>query len=125
MVSRAITINRYAIDIAVNHRSSFWALCSLVVQGCVGVAALVVVAVVPSTRGRLLIVPLTPQATASLPSTATNLGVRLIGKGPLPGSLIVDANGVPMVAAMLRHGRLALAAPAALCGENVDRRSGT
>ncbi|OYW23599.1 MULTISPECIES: hypothetical protein [unclassified Sphingomonas] len=88
-------------------------------------AALVAVAFTPSSQGRLLLVPLTPEASAALPGAATNLQVRLLGKGPLPGSLIVDAHGIPLFAAMLRQGSLALAAPYALCGENLERSNGT
>jgi hypothetical protein len=73
--------------------------------------AVLALAAVPPASGPMLVVPLGGSATAALIG-----GARLVGQGPLPGSLVVDGERATLLPHLWRHGALALAAPSFGCG---------
>jgi hypothetical protein len=79
-------------------------------------AALFVIAVAPPAEGELLLVPLAGQSADSVAAWATRAGARIVGRGPLPGSLAVEARTAALADAALRHATLITAAPPAACG---------
>ncbi|MBA2934077.1 hypothetical protein HZF05_08185 [Sphingomonas sp. CGMCC 1.13654] len=62
----------------------------------------------------MLLVPLTPTASAQLPRLAFHGETRLIAAGPLPGSLVVEGRRSDL-AGLLRHSTLILAVPPGGC----------
>ena len=74
----------------------------------------------PPANGAMMLVPLGPQAANALPLLALVGDVRLLGRGPLPGSLLVY--GSRRARALLRHGIVTLATPPALCGTLTPRK---
>jgi len=74
----------------------------------------------PPASGRMLLVPLSPSAVAMLPAAAVDGGARLLGKGPLAGSLVVEADRDRLNGVSLTSGVVVLAAPATLCGGATD-----
>lgn len=93
------------------------------VQCLVGIAALIAMARPPLTTGKILLVPLTPAAGGALAPLAVGHGARLISAGPLPGSLIVFADGRTLVPPLLRQGIVSLASPAAGCAAAIGARA--
>jgi hypothetical protein len=82
-------------------------------QGVVlGTAAVAVAA--PPAAGPLLLVPVTDAAAATMVADAVAGGARLVGPGPLPGSLVV-AGTRSEIARALGPGVLVLAAPPSGC----------
>ncbi|MBO9714978.1 MAG: hypothetical protein J7495_18850 [Sphingomonas sp.] len=81
-------------------------------------AGLVLLALWPPVRGAMIVVPLSGQAADAV--LALEGGARLLGEGPLPGSLVVTGNRVKLAAA-LKGRALLLAAPAMLCGAAARR----
>jgi len=79
-------------------------------------SALSAIAFAPPAEGALLLVPLAGQSADSLAVWATHAGVRIVGRGPLPGSLAVEGRTVALVGVALRHATLITAAPPAACG---------
>lgn len=79
-------------------------------QAAATVAVLALVAVPPAS-GPMLVVSLGGSATAALVG-----GARLVGRGPLPGSLVIAGERATLVPHLWRHGALALAVPAVACG---------
>ncbi|MBU6268349.1 MAG: hypothetical protein KGN34_12470 [Sphingomonadales bacterium] len=81
-----------------------------------GIAALALVAAlfVPRPGAALLLVPLAGKAIAE-PQLLSGNGLALIGRGRIPGSLIVHAGGGLPFAALLRRGIVPLSAPEILC----------
>lgn len=75
-------------------------------------AGLLIIA--PPASGAMMLVPLGPQAANALPLLALVGDVRLLARGPLPGSLLVY--GSRRARALLRHGIVTFASPPALCG---------
>lgn len=69
----------------------------------------------PPASGAMMLVPLGPQAANALPLLALVGDVRLLARGPLPGSLLVY--GSRRARTLLRHGIVTLASPPALCGK--------
>ncbi|AQR73547.1 hypothetical protein [Sphingomonas sp. LM7] len=78
--------------------------------------ALSAIAFAPPAEGELLLVPLAGQNADSATVWATALGARIVGRGPLPGSLTVQGKTATLAAAALRHATLIVAAPPAACG---------
>ena len=87
----------------------------LIAQCGIGVATLGAMTLPPPVIGKMLLVPLTPAAKIALVPLATERGARLIATGPLPGSLVVSANGATIVGPLFQHGILTIAAPPAGC----------
>jgi hypothetical protein len=79
-------------------------------------AAFAAIALAPPAEGELLLVPLAGQSADSVTVWATRAGARIIGRGPLPGSLAVEARTSALAGAALRHATLITAAPPAACG---------
>jgi hypothetical protein len=70
----------------------------------------------PPAQGQIILVPLTPGAASALPATALHGDIRLIGAGPLPGSLLVEGRRADFTGYLLHHATLALATPPGGCG---------
>lgn len=86
----------------------------LVTQIAGAVLALAVLAFAPPDRGRLLVIALPGTSAPALLPRLVDADARLIARGPLPGSYVVDGS-----VARLRHaiGRaLIVAAPRSGCG---------
>jgi hypothetical protein len=83
---------------------------------CVGVAGvLAVLALAPPARGAMLLVPVASDA-GGMVGAAVHAGARLIGAGPLPGSVVVEAERAALLPLMIRRGALVTAANPAACG---------
>jgi len=78
--------------------------------------ALSAIAFAPPAQGELLLVPLAGQSADSVTVWATRAGVRIVGRGPLPGSLAVEGRTATLIGVALRHATLITAAPPAACG---------
>ncbi|MES2497337.1 MAG: hypothetical protein V4618_14585 [Pseudomonadota bacterium] len=91
------------------------------VQIGVAVAAMVGFAFAPPARGRMLLVPLSPAAAARLPSAAVSGGAKLLGSGPIGGSLVVVAERQRLGAMSVVDGVIILSAPPLLCGGSAER----
>lgn len=68
----------------------------------------------PPVQGRMLLVPLFGQASAS--AVAVDAGARLVARGRFGGSLVVMGERGRLGPAALLQGVLVLSAPALLCG---------
>jgi len=80
------------------------------------VAAMVGLAFAPPARGRMLLIPLSPRAATALPAAVVDGGAKLLGTGPVPGSLVVMADRARLGAVSLADGVIILSAPPSLCG---------
>lgn len=81
------------------------------VQGLLAGAALLLAAV-PPADGPMLVI-----AFGSLPAAALLSGeATLLGRGPLPGSIIVRGSRARLMPGLLAGGALAFAAPSIICG---------
>ncbi|ATE66908.1 hypothetical protein [Rhizorhabdus dicambivorans] len=67
----------------------------------------------PPAQGRMLLVPI---AGAGASALVVDGGARLIGAGPLPGSLVVMGERDRFVGPALLKGILVLSAPPSWCG---------
>lgn len=85
-------------------------------QAAIGAVALAALALTPPAQGRMMIVSLNGQSPGEIAAWAVRDEVRIVGGGPLPGSLIVQANAGALAGTALRHGVVVMAAPAAGCG---------
>lgn len=81
------------------------------------IAALVVAGtiLVPPARGAILLVPLSGD-TGALIRSARESDARLLGPGPVAGSIVVVGERASLLGAAWRRGALALAAGSAGCG---------
>jgi hypothetical protein len=79
-------------------------------------ATLLLLAVTPPARGRMLLVPVTPNGAVGLAALAVEHGGRLVAPGPLAGSLVVEGERGPLLAALLRQGAVPLRAEYRECG---------
>jgi hypothetical protein len=71
----------------------------------------------PPARGRIMLVPFTTNAARGMVATAVDRGASLVGRGSLPGSIVVEGDRAILVRALFRRGVALLAAPAAGCGQ--------
>lgn len=69
----------------------------------------------PPAEGAMLLVPTTSGAARALVALAVDRDARLVGSGPLPGSMVVAGERVRLLRPMLRAGVLVFAAPPAGC----------
>lgn len=90
---------------------------SVVLQVGGTLTAFLLLAAIPPADGRMLILPVSPGSAAGLPALAVAGGARLMGRGPLAGSLVVWGERSRLSGPLLDRGALLLAAPPAACGE--------
>ncbi|MEH3102362.1 MAG: hypothetical protein PGN12_00465 [Sphingomonas phyllosphaerae] len=88
----------------------------IVAQASVGVAALAIMSLYPPDDGRILLVPVIDRDTNATARLALSSGARLLGAGPLRGSLVVVGNRARLAAHSRPWRMLMLAAPPAGCG---------
>ena len=88
----------------------------LVAQAGAGVAALAVMSLYPPAEGRILLVPVIDRDVNATARLAFASGARLLGAGPLRGSLVVVGNRARLAAHSQPWRVLMLAAPPAGCG---------
>lgn len=79
-------------------------------------ASLVLMAFAPPAEGDQMLVPLSGSAAARMLPIVLARGVSLIGRGPLPGSVVVHGLHAAIGAPLAAIGVLTLAAPAVACG---------
>lgn len=70
----------------------------------------------PPSDGMMLLVPIRPEASRRIITIAVDQGASLVGRGPLPGSIVVAGRRSAMLSPMIRAGVLVFAAPPAGCG---------
>ncbi|MET0375109.1 MAG: hypothetical protein ABW128_12755 [Rhizorhabdus sp.] len=70
----------------------------------------------PPARGTMLLVPLTAQARGDVAALAIAGDARLIGEGPIGGTLLIRGDRGRLGLALLRHGIVTVAAGEILCG---------
>lgn len=74
-------------------------------------------ALAPPARGTMLIVSLAGEDAATIAGWAATGNTRILGTGPLPGSLVVAGDRDVLLADADRHRGLLLLGPAAECGQ--------
>ena len=72
--------------------------------------------VAPPDDGAMLLVPIHAGASQRVAAIAVDQGALLVGRGPVPGSMVVAGRRTAMLSPMLRAGVLVFAAPPAGCG---------
>jgi hypothetical protein len=87
------------------------AQCVVVLGGLTGLYAF------PPDHGRMLLLPLTGNAQSGLASAAIAHGAQLIGKGPWPGSFLVEGRRDALALTMLSQGVIVVSAQMGGCGE--------
>ncbi|WP_336959739.1 hypothetical protein [Sphingobium aquiterrae] len=70
----------------------------------------------PPRTGRMMLLPLGMRSHGEMLSLAIARGASPVGYGPAAGSLVVEGARDRLVLAMLAHGIVTIAAPAAGCG---------
>jgi hypothetical protein len=88
---------------------------ALAVQCLLAVGGIAALLLSPPATGTLLVVPVVGSGAGAL-NAALSGGARLIGRGALPGSLIVEGRRDAMLPAVMRAGGVIVAARPALCG---------
>ena len=83
-------------------------------QGALAAVTALLLTFTPPPHGRTLLIPLNGKAIDR--SVLDRSMLVVISPGPLPGSVIVEGKGSSLASALMRHGILMAAAPAALCG---------
>ena len=78
--------------------------------------AVAAVAFAPPSEGEMLLVPLAGQSADFTAVWATRAGARIVGRGPLPGSLAVRGRTRSLIGMAARHATLIVAAPPTACG---------
>jgi hypothetical protein len=73
----------------------------------------------PPASGRMLLVPLGGEGRDGLARLAVGTGARLVAPGPIGGSLVVEGQRGPLMAAMMPGHGLVLSASMGGCGEGV------
>ena len=89
---------------------------ALLLQFAAASIALAAVALAPPTEGEVLLIPLTGQSADSTAVWATGAGARIVGRGPLPGSLAVQGRTRSLIGMAVRHATLIVSAPPTVCG---------
>jgi hypothetical protein len=85
-----------------------------------GLLALVPLLMVVPTQGKMLIVPLASSAPGASLVWASRAGALLMGPGPLPGSVLVDATAGQLWLPALSNGAVLLRSNATTCGTSVE-----
>jgi len=96
-----------------NRRPFRWLAC---VQFGLIAAVFAIIALAPRSDGPMLLVPIGGSAGTMI-DLAVGAEARLLGAGPLPGSLIVVGRRDALVPAMLASGTIVTAVAPALCGD--------
>jgi hypothetical protein len=81
------------------------------------VSAMLLAALYPPTRGKMILVPLWPGAERGMLALAIDRQALLVGSGPLPNSFVISGDRAAIIGTMWERGILVLAAPPAACGE--------
>jgi len=92
-------------------------------QSALPLVCLVAIGFTPPAEGRVLLVPTSVGARAMLIAVATDHGARLVERGPISGSIIVEGMRDELAAPMLSHGILPLRAPRGGCGDERGARA--
>ena len=79
-------------------------------------AALIALTLWPPASGAMLLVPLDGENVGVVATLAVASGAKLLGKGPLPGSLVVVGDRAAIIAVPKAAPLLIVAAPPAACG---------
>ena len=87
------------------------------IQGTIAVIAPLVLMLAPPASGKMLVVPLSGQGSGGVVRAALSGGARLIGAGPLPGSMVVFGNRGRIAGAGAFGWTVVLAAPPAGCSD--------
>lgn len=85
-----------------------------------GLLALVPLVLLVPTQGTMLIVPVAPATQEASLVWLTQTGARVIGPGPMPGSVLVDAAAGQLWLAALSHGALLVRSEGAGCVSTVE-----
>ena len=72
--------------------------------------------IAPPDKGAMLLVPIHAEASQRVVAIAVDRGALLVGRGPIPGSVVVAGRRAAMLGSLLRAGVLVFAAPPAGCG---------
>ena len=70
----------------------------------------------PPAQGRMLLIPI-GGGNAGLASLALARGALLVGRGPFPGSMVVEGDRARLTRGLFARGIIALAAPPTACGD--------
>lgn len=89
---------------------------ALVAQAICIVAAVAILTLLPPVRGAMLLIPLNAGTGATI-ELARVSGARLLGRGPVSGSVIVEGDRSAIALRMMGHGTLVMAGRPNLCGE--------
>jgi hypothetical protein len=87
------------------------AQCVVVLGGLTGLYAF------PPDHGRMLLLPLTGNVQSGLASAAIAHGAQLVGKGPWPGSFLVEGRRDALALTLLSKGVIVVSAQIGGCGE--------
>lgn len=88
----------------------------VVAQALIGVAALAAFTAAPPVEGKMLLVSLSGETEAEITGWTIDHGLRIVGRGPIAGSLVVAGRSREIMGAAFTHGKILTAAPAAGCG---------
>ena len=77
---------------------------------------LLVLAVAPPAHGQFLLLPLSAKAGERLAADALERGGRLLGAGPVAGSIVVWGDRDVVTKGLIERGVVTIAAPDFLCG---------
>lgn len=85
-------------------------------QVAIVLLALAAVQLAPPARGRMLLMPIAGKQSDAV-RAARAADALVLGRGPLPGSAIVEGARGPLLSAASRGGMVLLAAPRGGCSE--------
>jgi len=103
-------------------RKPLWLLPALI-QSLVVLAGLAWLHLGPASPGNILLVPLSGAARQHLAGLAVESGAKLLDQGRWGGSIVVRVKEDFRFGSLLGAAVLPIAAPAWLCGGNVERKS--
>lgn len=78
------------------------------------VMGIAMIAVMPPARGEMVALSMTGSSRAA--ASLVNAGARIVRPGPVPGSLVINADRTKISGAALRHGVLLLSTALPGCG---------
>lgn len=81
-----------------------------------GIAVLASISLYPPAQGRILMIPLLDRDANATARVALLAEARLLGRGPLPGSMVVIGDRAQIAAGLHAWDMLLVAAPPAGCG---------
>lgn len=90
-------------------------------QATLSLALLLTLALRPPAEGAMLVVPLGPAGEGRLADVALDHGGKLLGAGPVGGSLVIYGRRAALQPAFRAAHAIVLAAPAMLCGDAAAR----